>query len=108
MPQHVRSARRSLRLCGHLVDVLKDNSIEAGIAFPAFFGDQNGSFRGLCHGDDSCVVANLKQRQAFGAVLAKKLEVKRTGHTRFPSEVAKEIVILSQVVSAKGVDASTC
>ena len=42
-------------------DVLKGSSMKVGTACPAFFLSCDGDLRGLCHGDDFCVVARQKQ-----------------------------------------------
>ena len=67
-------------------DVLKESSMKVGTACPAFFCSCDGDLKGLCHGDDFCVVARQKQLQTFGKVLEKRFEVKQTGHTRIWSE----------------------
>ena len=46
-------------------EVLKDGSMKVGTAFPAFFCSRDGDLKGLCHGDDFCVVARRKQLQNF-------------------------------------------
>ena len=61
-------------------DVLKESSMKVGTVCPAFFCSCDGDLKGLCHGDDFCVVARQKQLQTFGKVLEKRVEVKRTGH----------------------------
>ena len=38
-------------------EVLKDGSMTVGTACPAFFCSHDGDLKGLCHGDDFCVVA---------------------------------------------------
>ena len=50
-------------------DVLKESSMKVGTACPAFFCSCDGDLRGLCHGDDFCVVARQKQLQTFAKVL---------------------------------------
>ena len=62
-------------------DVLKESSMKVGTACPAFFCSHDGDLKGLCHGDDFCVVARQKQLQTFGKVLEKRFEV--TGHIGF-------------------------
>ena len=52
-------------------DVLKESSMEVRTACPAFFCSCDGDLKGLCHGDDFCVVARQKQLQTFGEVLEK-------------------------------------
>ena len=47
-------------------DVLKESSMKVGTACPAFLCSCYGDLKGLCHGDDFCVVARQKQLQAFG------------------------------------------
>ena len=56
-------------------EVLKDGSMKVGTACPAFFFSHDGDLRGLCHGDDFCVVARRKQLQTFGKILEKRFEV---------------------------------
>ena len=60
-------------------ELLKDGSMNVGTACPAFFCSHDGDLKGLCHGDDFCVVARRKQLQIFGEVLEKRFEVKHTG-----------------------------
>ena len=59
-------------------ELLKDGSMKVGTACPAFFCSCDGDVKGLCHGDDFCVVAGQKQLQTFGKVLEKRFEVKQT------------------------------
>ena len=61
-------------------EVLKDGSMNVGTACPAFFCSHDGDLKGLCHGDDFCVVARRKQLQIFVKVLEKRFEVKQTRH----------------------------
>ena len=49
-------------------EILKDGSMNVGTACPAFFCSHDGDIKGLCHGDDFCVVARRKQLQIFGKV----------------------------------------
>ena len=44
-------------------DVLKESSMKVGTACPAFFCSCDGDLKGLCHGDDFCVVARQNQLQ---------------------------------------------
>ena len=53
-------------------EVLKDGSMKVGTACPAFFCTQDGNLKGLCHGDDFCVVARRKQLHIFGDLLENK------------------------------------
>ena len=46
-------------------DVLKESSMKVGTACPAFFCSCDGDVKGLCHGDDLCVVARQKQLQTL-------------------------------------------
>ena len=46
-------------------DVLKESSMLVGTACPAFFCSCDGDLKGLCHGDDFCVVARQKQFANF-------------------------------------------
>ena len=48
-------------------DVLKESSMKVGTACPAFFCRCDGDLKGLCHGDDFCVVARQRQLQTFGS-----------------------------------------
>ena len=65
-------------------DVLKESSMKVGTACTAFFCGRDGDLKGLCHGDDFCVVARPKQ--TFGNVLVKRFEVKQTGHIGFGAD----------------------
>ena len=47
-------------------DVFKESSMKVGTACPAFFCSCDRDLKGLCHGDDFCVVARQKQLQTFG------------------------------------------
>ena len=49
----------------------KNGSMNVGSACLIFFCSQEGHLKGLCHGDDFCVVARRKQLQIFGNVLEK-------------------------------------
>ena len=42
-------------------EVLKESSTKVGVACPAFFCSCDGDLKGLCHGDDFCVVGRRKQ-----------------------------------------------
>ena len=77
-------------------DVLKESSMKVGTACPAFFCNCDGDLKGLCHGDDFCVVARHKQLQTFGKVLEKRFEVKQTGHIGFGVNDEKELKILNR------------
>ena len=57
-----------------------------------------GDLKGLCHGDDFCVVARRKQLQIFGKVLEKRFEVKQTGHIGFSASDTKELKILNRTI----------
>ena len=59
----------------------------------------DGDLRGLCHGDDFCVVARRKQVQIFGKVLEKMFEVKKSGHNGFSASDAKELKILNRTIA---------
>ena len=63
--------------------MFKAGSMKVGIAWPAFFCIQDGNLKGVCHGDDFCLVARRKQLQIFGKVLEKRFEVKQAELTRF-------------------------
>ena len=79
-------------------DVLKESSMKVGTACPAFFCSCDGDLKGLCHGDDFCVVARQKQLQTFGKVLEKRFEVKQTGHVGFGVNDKKELKILNRTI----------
>ena len=70
-------------------EVSKDGSHESRTACRAFFCSHDGDLKGLCHGDDFCVVARRKQLRIFGKVLEKRFEVKQTGHIGFSASDAK-------------------
>ena len=57
-------------------EVLKESSMKVGTACPALFCSHDGDLKGLCHGDDFCVVARRKQLQIFGE---RPSELKRLG-----------------------------
>ena len=78
-------------------EVLKDGSMKVA-ACPAFFCSHDEDLKGLCHGDDFCVVARRKQLQIFGKVLEKRIEVKQTGHIGFSACDAKELKILNRTI----------
>ena len=79
-------------------DVLKESSMKVGTACPAFFSSCDGDLKGLCHGDDFCVVARQKQLQTFGKVLEKRFEVKQTGHIGFGVNDKKELKIFNRTI----------
>ena len=79
-------------------DVLKESSMKVGTACPAFFCSCDGDLKGLCHGDDFCVVARQKQLQTFGKALEKRFAVKQTGHIRFGANDKKELKILNRTI----------
>ena len=58
----------------------------------------DGDLKGLCHGDDFCVVARRKQLHIFGKVLEKRFEVKQTGHIGFSASNAKALKILNRTI----------
>ena len=72
--------------------------MKVGTACPAFFFIPDGNLKGLCHGDDFCVVARLKQLQTFGKVLEKRFEVKQTGHIGFGVNDENELKILNPTI----------
>ena len=41
-------------------DVLKESSMKVGTVCPAFFRSRDGDLKGLCHGDDFCVVCTTE------------------------------------------------
>ena len=79
-------------------EVLKDGSMKVGTACPAFLCSHDGDLKGLCHGDDFCVVARRKQLKIFGKVLEKRFEVNQTGHIGFSASDAKELKILNRTI----------
>ena len=74
-------------------DVLKESFMKVGTACPAFFCSCDGDLKGLCHGDDFCVVARQKQLQTFGKVLERRFEVKQKGVND-----KKELKILNRTI----------
>ena len=79
-------------------EVLKDGSMKVGTACPAFFCGHDEDLKGLCHGDDFCVVARQKQLQTFGKVLEKRFEVKQTGHIGFGVNDENELKIFNRTI----------
>ena len=79
-------------------DVLKESSMKVGTACPAFFCSCDGDLKGLCHGDDFCVVARQKQLQTFGKVLEKRFEVTQTGHIGFGANDKRELKNLNRTI----------
>ena len=79
-------------------EVLKESSMKVGTACTAFFCSRHGDLKGMCHGDDFCVVARQKQLQTFGKVLEKRFEVKQTGHMGFGASDKKELKILNRII----------
>ena len=73
--------------------------MKVGTACPAFFCSYDGDLKGLCHGDDFCVVARWKQLQTFGKVLEKRFEVKQTGHIGFGVNDEKELKMLNRTIN---------
>ena len=78
--------------------MLKEGSTKVGIACPAFFCSCDGDLKGLCHGDDFCVVTRQKQSQTSGKVLEKRFEVKQTVHIGFGANDKKELKILNRTI----------
>ena len=72
--------------------------MNVGTACPGFFFGHDGDLKGLCHGDDLCVVARRKQLQIFGKVFEKRLDVKQTRHIGFSASDAKELTILNRAI----------
>ena len=72
--------------------------MKVGTAFTAFFCSRDGDLKGLCHGDDFCVVARQKQMQTCGKVLEKRFEVKHTSHIGFGANDKKELKILNRTI----------
>ena len=81
-------------------DVLKESSMKVGTACTAFFCNCDGDLKGLCHGDDFCVVARQKQLQTFGKVLEKRFEVKQTSHIGFGANDKKELKNLNRTIKS--------
>ena len=79
-------------------DVLKESSMKVGTACPAFFCSCDGDLKGLCHGDDFCVVARQKQLQTLGKVFEKRFEVKQTSHIGFGANDKQELKILNRTI----------
>ena len=89
--------RDAASICGDTwSEVLKDGSMHVGTACTSFFCSHDGDLKGLCHGDDFCVVVRRKQLQTFGKVLEERFEVKQTGHIGFSASDAKELKILNR------------
>ena len=72
--------------------------MKVGTACPAFFCSHDGDLKGLCHGDDFCVVARRKQLQTFGKILEKRFEVKQTRHIGLSASNAKVLKILNRAI----------
>ena len=72
--------------------------MKVGVACLVFFCSHDGELKGLCHGDDFCVVARRKQLQIFWKVLEKRFEVKQTGHIGFSANDKKELNILNRKI----------
>ena len=72
--------------------------MKVGTACPAFFCSCDGELKGVCHGNDFCVLARQKQLQAFGKVLEKRFEVKHNGHIGIGANDKKELKILNQTI----------
>ena len=70
--------------------------MKVGVACLAFFCRHDGKLKGLCHGDDFCVVGRRKQLRTFGRILEKRFEVKQTGHIGFDASDKKELEILNE------------
>ena len=79
-------------------EVLRESSMKVGTACPAFFCRCDGDLKGLCHGDDFCVVSRQKQLQTFGTVLEKRFDVKQTGHIGFGASDKKELENLNRSI----------
>ena len=56
--------------------------MKVGTAWPAFFCIQDGNLKGVCHGDDFCLVARVKQAEL----------------TRFSAGGVEELQILSRTI----------
>ena len=72
--------------------------MKVGTACPAFFCSRDGDLKGLCHGDEFCVVARQKQLQTFVKVLGKRFDVKQTGLIGFGASEKKELKILNRTI----------
>ena len=82
-------------------EVLKDGSMKVGTACPAFFCTDDGDLKGLCHGDDFCVVARRKQLQIFWKVLERRIEVQQSGYIGFGANDEKELKILNRTIKSR-------
>ena len=72
--------------------------MKVGTACPALFCSCDGDLKGLCHGDDFCVVVRQKHLQTFAKVLEKRFELKQTSHIRFGANDKKELQILNRTI----------
>ena len=72
--------------------------MNVGTACPPFICSHDGDLKGLCHGDDFCVVGRQKQLHAFGKILHNRFEVRQTGHVGFSASDAKELKILNRTI----------
>ena len=79
-------------------EVLKESFMEVGVACLAFFCSHDGELKGLCHGDDFCVVGRRKQLRTSGRILEKRFEVKQTGHIEFGAGDKKELKIKNRTI----------
>ena len=65
---------------------------------PSFLLQSRWRSKGLCHGDDFCVVARRKQLQTLGKILEKRFEVKQTRHIGLSASNAKVLKILNRAI----------
>ena len=75
-----------------LSEVLKGGSMKVGVACLAFFCSHDGNLKGLCHGDDLCVVARRKKLHIFWNVLKKRAEVKQLGTLGSPGMTRRSCI----------------
>ena len=94
----VWNARCSVNLGRHLIRTVEGCFHEGRNRVLAFFCSHDGDLKGLCHGDDFCVVARRKQLQIFWKVLESRFEVKQTRHIGFSASDAKELKILNRTI----------
>ena len=93
-----KSMKRTRDFASSWGDTWEREFHEVGVACPAFFCSRDGDLKGLCHGDDFCVVGRQKQLQTFGKVLEKRVEVEQPGHIGFGARDKKELKILNRTI----------
>ena len=75
---------------------LAKHGYRTGSANPALFAGRGA--RGLCHGDDFCVVAARVVLEQFGRMLAEAFDVKQTGLLDFDAAGADEMKMLNRTL----------